>query len=91
MHLQSINPSADPVLIKKTYEHHELYVGSSMTYKRIIKMKRRRKKVSIASSYGNLLELKRGHKGNKEGISSNVCRIFRGRSYKSSNKQKSQV
>lgn len=83
MHLQGINPSADPVLVKETYEPHELYVCSSGTYKRVIKTERRRrgKKLTLRfgkySSYVNLLEIKHGHKDSKEGINSNACCTFR--------------
>lgn len=43
MHLQSINPSADPVFVKQTYEPRELYVFSSMTYKRVVKLRDEKK------------------------------------------------
>lgn len=47
MHLQSINPSADPVFVKQTYEPRELYVFSSMTYKRVVKLRDEKKKFQV--------------------------------------------
>lgn len=54
MHLQSINPSADLVLVKQTYEPHELYVCSSMAYKRVIKWKKEQS-LELALHFGELL------------------------------------
>lgn len=47
MHLQSINPSADPVFVKQTYEPRELYVFSSMTYMKVVKLRDEKKKFQV--------------------------------------------
>lgn len=55
MHLQSINPSADPVFVKQTYEPRELYVFSSMTYKRVVKLRDEKKISKLMLHFGKLL------------------------------------
>lgn len=55
MHLQSINPSADPVFVKQTYEPRELYVFSSMTYKRVVKLRDEKKNSKLMLHFGKLL------------------------------------
>lgn len=55
MHLQSINPSADPVFVKQTYEPRELYVFSSMTYMKVVKLRDEKKSSKLMLHFGKLL------------------------------------
>lgn len=54
-HAFTKHPSADPVFVKQTYEPRELYVFSSMTYKRVVKLRDEKKSSKLMLHFGKLL------------------------------------